>query len=84
MGLINEVVSPDALDKRIIACAKTLISNSPSSLRATKHLLAKQNSVWLDNALRHAMEANARARETHDFTEGVTAFLEKRKPNWQD
>lgn len=83
MGLINEVVPVEALSERVSVCASTLIANSPSSLRATKQLLSQQNKRWLDDALHHAMEANARARETQDFTEGVAAFLEKRRPLWR-
>jgi enoyl-CoA hydratase/carnithine racemase len=44
--------------------------------------MAAQNKVWLDHAISLAMEANALARETSDFREGVAAFLEKRKPVW--
>jgi methylglutaconyl-CoA hydratase len=49
---------------------------------ATKQLIAAQNRPWLDAAIVLAMEANAQARETDDFREGVSAFLEKRKPVW--
>ena len=82
LGLVNEVVQPDALDERVLAMAKTLAANSPESLAATKRLMAAQNKPWLDAALALAMEANARARETADFREGIAAFLEKRKPAW--
>jgi methylglutaconyl-CoA hydratase len=44
--------------------------------------LAAQNKAWLDAAIAIAMEANAAARETPDFREGLAAFLEKRKPVW--
>jgi methylglutaconyl-CoA hydratase len=82
LGLVNEVVSPDALDERVCALARGLIANSPEALGATKRLLAAQNKAWLDAAITRAMEANAVARETADFREGITAFLEKRKPVW--
>jgi methylglutaconyl-CoA hydratase len=82
LGLVNEVVQPDALEERVLALAQVLAANSPESLAATKRLLAAQNKVWLDAAIAQAMEANARARETGDFKEGVAAFLEKRKPIW--
>ncbi len=83
MGLVNEVVAAEELQGRVLLLAEALAANSPSSLAATKRLLAKQNKVWLDEALASAMEANAEVRETADFREGVAAFLEKRKPVWE-
>ncbi len=82
LGLVTELVAPEALTARSEALAATLQANSPTSLRATKALLATQNRAWLDTAIDAAMHANARSRETPDFREGVTAFLEKRKPVW--
>jgi methylglutaconyl-CoA hydratase len=51
-------------------------------MAATKRLLIAQNKAWLDAAIAASLEANAVARETADFREGVTAFLEKRRPVW--
>jgi methylglutaconyl-CoA hydratase len=82
VGLVNEVVAAEELGTRVRALAETLSANSPESVRATKRLLAAQSKDWLEAAIALAMEANARARETADFYEGVTAFLEKRKPVW--
>jgi methylglutaconyl-CoA hydratase len=64
------------------ALTQVLSANSPKSLSATKGLLAAQNKAWLDEAIARAMEANAQARETVDFREGIAAFVEKRKPVW--
>jgi methylglutaconyl-CoA hydratase len=82
VGLVKEVVAAEELGARVRALAETLAANSPESVRATKRLLAAQSKGWLDAAISLAMEANARARETADFYEGVTAFLEKRKAVW--
>ena len=82
LGLVNEVVAAEELGTRVHALAETLAANSPESVRATKRLLAAQSKTWLDVAIELGMEANAGSRETADFYEGVTAFLEKRKPVW--
>jgi methylglutaconyl-CoA hydratase len=84
LGLVNEVIEADALDQRVLALAHTLAANSPQSLSATKRLLAAQNKTWLDAAITQALDANAKARETEDFKEGITSFLEKRKPVWSN
>ena len=82
MGLISEIVEHEELGPRSHALAKSLLCNSPASISATKRLLVRQNHAWLDAAIIAAMEANAESRETADFREGVSAFLEKRKPVW--
>ena len=83
LGLVNEIVERDELAPRAHALAKSLLANSPQSISATKRLLAAQNRTWLDAAIVAALEANAESRETADFREGVSAFLEKRKPIWK-
>jgi methylglutaconyl-CoA hydratase len=82
LGLVNEIVEPERLSARVEELARTLIANSPQALSATKRLMAAQHRAWLDSAIVSAIEANAQARETVDFREGVAAFLEKRKPLW--
>ena len=81
-GLVNEVVPPELLAARTRELAEALKANSPQSLAATKRLLAGQNKALLDEAIAAALAANAEARSTHDFREGVASFLEKRKPVW--
>jgi methylglutaconyl-CoA hydratase len=82
LSLVNEIVAAEELAQRVRSLADALIANSPESLKATKQLMATQNRAWLDAAIALALEANALSRETLDFREGVTAFLEKRKPVW--
>jgi methylglutaconyl-CoA hydratase len=83
LGLVYEVVPPERLAERVQALAECLMTNSPEGLAATKRLLATQNKAWLDAAIEASLQANAQARETADFREGVAAFLEKRKPVWK-
>jgi methylglutaconyl-CoA hydratase len=82
MGLVNEIVAPDRLLERARKLAATLMQNSPASLLATKRLLRKYSSAELDQQIAAAVDENARIRTTDDFREGVSSFLEKRRPHW--
>lgn len=82
LGLVNEVVTPENLMARARELADTLAANSPASLLATKRLLKSYSHMQLDHQIASAVDENARIRTTHDFREGVSAFFEKRKPNW--
>lgn len=81
-GLVNEIVAPDQLMIRAHALAAELMLNSPNSLRATKALLSSYTKDQLDKQLELAIHENAAVRQTPDFREGITSFLEKRKPKW--
>jgi methylglutaconyl-CoA hydratase len=81
-GLVNEVVEPARLMARARELAAQIMENSPSSVRATKRLINGFISEQLDQQIAEAVENNARIRTTADFREGVTSFLEKRKPRW--
>jgi methylglutaconyl-CoA hydratase len=81
-GLVNEVVAPEQLFARAAELAQQMAENSPSSVRATKKLINGFLKQQLDEQIAVAVEDNARIRTTADFREGVTSFLEKRKPRW--
>jgi len=82
MGLISEVVTPEKLMSRTRELAALLMENSSASLRATKQLLTDHARAELDAQIEAAVRENAAIRETADFREGITSFLEKRKPVW--
>ncbi len=82
MGLVSEIVAPEQLMTRARALAALLLENSPSSLRATKKVLTDQARAELDAQIDAAVRENAGIRATADFREGITSFLEKRKPVW--
>jgi methylglutaconyl-CoA hydratase len=81
-GLVNEIVTPEKLMPRARELAAQIMENSPSSVRAAKKLLTGFIAKQLDQQIAEAIEGNARIRTTADFREGITAFLEKRKPRW--
>jgi methylglutaconyl-CoA hydratase len=82
MGLVNEVVEPERVMPRAHEIAGVLLENSPLSLVATKRLIAGFGFEELNRQVAAAIDENARSRTTEDFREGITSFLEKRKPRW--
>jgi len=81
-GLVNEIVAAENLMTRARELANVLLENSPSSVQATKRLINGFIKDQLDVQVAAAVKDNARIRTTADFKEGVTSFLEKRKPVW--
>jgi len=82
IGLINEIVPPEKLLDRARGLAAQLAENSPLSLFNTKRLLTDHARAELDLQIEAAIRENAGIRESADFREGITSFLEKRKPKW--
>jgi len=82
MGLITEIVPAENLMTRARQLAALLMENSPASLRATKQLLTNHARAELDVQIESAVRENAAIRTTADFREGISSFLEKRKPVW--
>ena len=81
-GLVNEVIEPDRLLQRATELATELMQNSPSSMRMTKKLINGFITQALDQQILEAIQENAGIRTTEDFREGISSFLEKRKPKW--
>ncbi|HEY6769394.1 MAG TPA: enoyl-CoA hydratase-related protein [Candidatus Sulfotelmatobacter sp.] len=81
-GLVNEIVPAGQLITRAHDFAALILENSPSSVRATKRLINSFIATQLDAQIAEGIEDNARIRTTADFREGVSSFLEKRKPVW--
>ena len=81
-GLVNEIVPAENLMTRARELAQVLLENSPSSVQATKRLINGFIKEQLDIQVAAAVKDNARIRTTADFKEGVSSFLEKRKPVW--
>ncbi len=82
MGLITKIVPQEELMQRVRELAAQLMESSPLSLAYTKRLLTDHAHHELDSQIEAAIRENAGIRATADFREGITAFLEKRKPVW--
>jgi methylglutaconyl-CoA hydratase len=82
LGLVKEIVPAEKLMGRARELAAQLMQNSPTSLLLTKRLLTEHARADLDRQIGAALRDNAAIRSTEDFREGITSFLEKRKPRW--
>ncbi len=82
IGLLKEIVPAEKLMDRARGLAAELMENSPMSLTCTKRLLTDHARAELDAQIEAAIRENAGIRESADFREGITSFLEKRKPKW--
>lgn len=84
MGLVNKVVSPEALDDEVTALAQKIASKSSLTLATGKGAFYKQREMGLADAYDYASEVMVRNMLAHDAEEGIAAFIEKRPAQWQD
>ena len=83
LGLINSICEAGGVMDAARALAKTIAGNSPTSIRASKRVLNAVDSLgdW-DKALELSYKEIVKLIQSKDTREGMTAFVEKRKPNW--
>ena len=84
IGLVHEIVADErALDAAIGEMVNALLQNGPLALRACKELVDAVAGKPLDDALLDDTARRiAEIRATPEAKEGISAFLEKRKPSW--
>jgi methylglutaconyl-CoA hydratase len=83
LGLIHRVVEPEALEAARHETVKQLLNGGPAAQAAAKDLIQRVTLAPIDDALKHDTAARiADARASAEGKEGIAAFLEKRKPNW--
>ena len=84
MGLIHYVKEKAKLDGEVKEFATQLIeNNSAYAMGVTKQMIAKVQSLPIEEALTFASEMNAKARGSEDCRRGIMAFLKKEKISWK-
>jgi enoyl-CoA hydratase len=81
-GIVNRVVSADEFDGAVREWALKLARSSPVIMRLGKDAMRRQLDMSLDDALDYLRAQLSLALSTDDIVEGVTAFFEKREPQW--
>lgn len=83
LGLLSEVVEPDQLDNEIGKLVDHLFANGPHALGAAKKLISDvANQPISAELIEQTSQLIADLRVTPEGQEGLSAFLEKRSPNW--
>lgn len=83
IGLAHEVVAADELDDKVGAIVRALVGNSPHAVTQAKKLVRDVVGQPIgDTLLIETANRIAAIRASDEGREGVTSFLEKRKPNW--
>jgi enoyl-CoA hydratase len=82
-GLVNRVVPPDTLMPATFDIAAKIAGNGPIAVRQAKQAIQRGLQMSLADGLAYEIEAYNRLVPTEDRREGVLAFNERRKPNFQ-
>jgi enoyl-CoA hydratase len=80
IGLVNQVVPADQLRAKTMEIANRIADKSPIALRLAKEAVKLASRSNLDEGLRREVDLFALCFSSEDKDEGVSAFLEKRKP----
>ncbi len=82
VGIVSQVATPDALDTIVDAVCSDLAARSPTAMRLGLRAFAAQDDLDLERALPMLRDKLGEALGTDDAREGLTAFLQKRRPVW--
>jgi enoyl-CoA hydratase len=82
-GIVNKVVPAGELDAAVAEWARKLAGKSPVIMRLGKQAMRRQLDMPLDDALDYLRAQLTLASSTEDIVEGVSAFFEKREPQWK-
>ncbi len=83
-GLIDDVVPNGSLDEAIEKTLSQVLNSGPNAITTSKELLRTIGGYDYDYLKRYTAEVIAKLRISDEGQEGLTSFLEKRKPRWAD
>lgn len=83
LGLINRIVPAEGLMAWALETAETIAANSPSAVQAVKQQISSTIAEHARSREALDQELGDRVRASAEFSEGVAAFREKRKPRYE-
>jgi enoyl-CoA hydratase/carnithine racemase len=83
LGLVNRVVAPEALESEAAELAETVAAKLGAAVRIGKRAFYDQIGLPLDQAYAHTGDVMVQNMLYRDTEEGISAFLEKRDPDWK-
>lgn len=83
-GLVNRVVAPGTELDAAFSLARTIASKSALTVKIGKEAFYRQAEMPLSDAYRYAADVMVENMLARDAEEGIGAFIEKRKPRWED
>ncbi len=82
LGLVHKVVPNEKFEEEVLAFAEELASESPIALKLAKQCINQSIYVPFEAGLELEAQSFGKLFSTKDFIEGVSAFLQKRKPKY--
>ena len=83
LGLVNKVVSPDQVMPEAIAMAEKIAAAAPLAVQASRRVVLASQDLDEAELAQMSNREIAQVMNSEDTKEGLTAFIEKRAPNWK-